>query len=196
MGICIIFNISIHAFAFNNMTSKAKVKPITESMAKKLIRNHKGKIYLNGLKKNDDIIPEQFFEIKTKSNFFYIISAHRYTPSDDNLSTCSVLLIDQNGIIKTSFDTMGNDDEKRSWYCDCVEAMSFKDYYSNGDLKIIGIYRGTAPSSEKFVIPVIMKLDFNNLTLKIDEELTNKLEDADVKTIQGVRSYLKKLGMK
>ncbi|MBT1070827.1 hypothetical protein [Pelotalea chapellei] len=182
----------LNVLAIENPPIKAKVNPIDETIAKKFIRNNAGHINLKNLKSSVNIEPEQSFKINIRSKDIYIVSAHRRTPSDDNLFTCSVLLFDQSGVIKSAFDTMGNDDEKRPWYCDYVEAMSFKDYYLDGSLKIIGLYRGTAPSSEHFILPVIMKLNFNKPSLEIDEELTSKLEDADVTTIQGVRSYLKK----
>ncbi len=188
--VCIFF--SSQVFALENLTSKPKLNPISATMAKKLIRDHSGNINLKHLKGADNIEPEQSFEISINSKRLYVISAHRKTPSDDNLFTCSVLLFDQSGAIKSAFDTMGNDDENRPWYCDYVEAMSFKDYYPDGSLKIVGMYRGTPPSSEHFILPIIMKLDFNKPSLEIDETLTRKLEDADVKTIQGIRSYLRK----
>ena len=180
------------AFALESPTHKATVKPIDETLAKKLIRENTGKINLKNLTGADNIEPEQSFKININSKDFYIISAHRKTPSDNNLFTCSVLLFDRFSMIKSSFDTMGNDDEKRPWYCDYVEALSFKDYYLDGSLKIIGLYRGTPPSSEHFILPVIMKLDFNKPSLVIDEELTSKLDGLDIDSIQGVRSYLKK----
>ena len=138
------------AFALESPTRKATVKPIDETLAKKLIRENTGKINLKNLTGADNIEPEQSFKANINSKDFYLISAHRKTPSDNNLFTCSVLLFDRFRTIKSSFDTMGNDDEKRPWYCDYVEALSFKDYYLDGSLKIIGLYRGTPPSSEHF----------------------------------------------
>jgi len=183
-------------FAFENPNGTVKVTPVGEAIAKKLIRDNAGNITLKGLKISDNIEPEQSFEIKIGPKIFYIISAHRATPSNADLFTCSVLLFDAYGVIRSAFDTMGNDNEKRPWYCDHVEAMSFNDYYPDGASKIIGLYRGTPPSSEHFVLPIIMKLDFNTPTLEIDEELTRKLEDVGADTIRGVRSYLKKQGQK
>jgi PAAR motif len=171
---------------------KAIVKPIVVAEAEKLVVKSPDEIAtLIKTKNRVELYNGQFFKVTKQSRAFYIISGKRNS-ADDNPTTCTVLLFDQSGTVKSVFDVVGPDDEKRFWYCDYVEAMSFKDYYPDGSLKIIGMYRGTAPSSEHFILPVIMKLDFNTPSLKIDEELTSKLEDTDVKTIQGVRSYFKK----
>jgi len=188
--VCVL--ICFQAFAFDSPNQKIIVTPIGEILAKKLIRENVGKINLKNLKIADNIEPEQSFKIIIKPKYFYVISAHRKTPSDGDLFTCSVLLFDQFCVIKSSFDIMGNYEEKRPWYCDHVEAMSFKDYYPDGNLKIIGMYRGTPPSNEHFILPVILRLDFNKPSLEIDETLTGKLEDVDVDTIKAVRSYLEK----
>lgn len=178
--------------SLENVTSKVKIKPIGVSEAEKLVENSKDEIAKLIKNKNRiKLYNGQFFKITKQPKVYYIISAKRLS-DDENPTTCSVFLFDQSKTIKSAFDTVGDDDEKRSWCCDYVEAMSFKDYYPDGSLKIIAIYLATPPSNEYFHLPVVMKLDFNKPSLEIDEALTQTLEGADVNTIQEVRSYLKK----
>jgi hypothetical protein len=194
--VCIFTFTCLQAFAFGNKPIKAIVKPVDETMAKSLIMSHPANINLKCLKDPNSITPDQSFKISILSKVFYIISAQRETPSNNDLFTCSVLLFDESGAVKSAFDTVGNDERNRPWFCDHIEAMSFKDYYPDGSLQIIALYLSTPPSSERFMLPVIMKLDFDKASLKIDETLTHKVEDADVNTIQEVRSYLRKITVK
>jgi len=186
---CIFF--SIQAFALENPTSKINVKPIDECMAKKLINSQTDDLKNVGV--FHDIEPDkQSFKINIKSNVFYIISGTRESKIRTNLHRCAILFFDEEEKIKGAISTVAPQDDESFWTCDGTAAMSFKDYYPDGSPKVIVLYNVTPPSNERFILPVILKLDLNKPSLKIDEALTRKLEDADVNTIQEVRSYLKK----
>lgn len=187
---CIL--IGVQALARVNPSGNVHVKYIDEAMLKNLIGNQIGNIKLKNVGKGQKIRPDkQSFEITIKSQTFYIVSINRDS-DNGNSTTCSVLLFDKSGAIKSALDTAGPDHESRFWACDYVEAMSFNDYYSDGALKIIAVYYATPPSNERFLLPVILKFDSNKPSLTIDEALTLKLEEADVDTIKEVRAYLKK----
>lgn len=182
--ICFIFN-GVQAFALEKKT-KINVKPIDRTMTEKLITSQIGNI-------DFEIEPDdQSFQLTIKSKIFYIISGTRESKIRVNLHRCGIVLFDAGGKAKGVLSTLAPKDDESFWTCDSTEAMSFRDFYPNGNLKIIALYNVTPPSNERFILPVILKFDLKNSSLEIDEELTSKLEDADVTTIQEVRSYLKK----
>lgn len=179
------------AFALENTTNKIKVKPVDAVMAKSLIISQMDN--LKNIETIRDIEPDnQSFEININSKIFYIISGVRESKIKSNLYRCAILLFDWTGKIKDTLNSIAPSDDESVWTCDGAKAISFRDYYPDGSLKIIVLYNVTPPSNEYFILPVIIKFDFSKPSLKIDETLTRKLEGADVNTIQGVRSYLKK----
>jgi hypothetical protein len=175
---------------FATETTTIKAIPLNHSTANQLIVQNFNNSKLSYLK-TTKVEPDQSFKINVNSENLYVISARRKTSSDTDLSTCSVLLFDQNGLIRNVFDTVGNDDDRRPWYCDYIEAMSFKDRYPDGSIQIIAIYLVTPYSSERFTLPVIMKLDYKRPSLEIDELLTRKFDGKNVKNIQDVIKLLK-----
>ncbi len=185
--------ISLKAFAVEQANNKIKVKPMSVATVNKLIKDQIDTIKLKDVNIVNDIEPDQSFEINTKYKVYYIIAGNRDSNDDlRNFNTCSILLFDKSGAIKSVLNTVGPENKKRPWACDYIEAMSFRDYYPDGSSKVIVLYNVTPPSNERFMLPVILKLDFNKPSLEIDEILTGKLRRADVNTIQEVRSYLKK----
>ncbi|MDA8140069.1 MAG: hypothetical protein M0036_15580 [Desulfobacteraceae bacterium] len=170
--------------------SKIKISSISKELAKKLIDDQISKTKLKNL--NDDTLKpddNQNFQIHYQTKNYYLISSIRYLPPD---STCSVLLFDDSKNIVDAIDVLGPKDDKRFWMCTYIEAISFSDYYPDGSLKIIALYLATPPSSEHFTLPIVLKMDLNKPSLTIDEELTSKFEDSDIKTIKEARSLLNK----
>jgi hypothetical protein len=190
--ILICLFIGVQAFAFEGRNNNVKAKRIDEAMINKLIGNKADNIILKNVGRIRNIRHDkQSFEISKNSKILYVVPFNRDS-GNGNSTTCSVLLFDSSGTIKSAFDTAGPDHASRYWACDYVEAMSFRDYYPDGSLKIIVVYYATPPSNERFLLPVILRLNFKKPSLEIDEELTRKLEDADANTIQEVRAFFKK----
>lgn len=172
--------------------TKAKVSLISKVLAKDLIANHIGNIKLKDMNTNG-LEPDngQHFKISTQSTTNYIMSSTRNSPRDYP-PTCAVLLFNQSKNFVSIVDTVGPNNDKRPWTCESTEAISFSDYYPDGCLKIIALYLATAPSSERSIVPVVLKLDFNKPSLVIDEALTSIFDDKDIKTIKAARSILNK----
>ena len=182
--------ISFQAFAMENQ-SKVIVKPIGELDIKKLIDSQKTNLTTAGI--FQEIEPDnQSFELSVKSKTFFIISGTRESKIRNNLHRCAILFFDAEKKIKDALNTVAPKDDESFWTCDGTQAMSFRDFYPDGSPKIIVLYNITPPSNERFILPVILKLDLSKSSLEVDEPLTRTLEDTDVNTIQEVRSYLKK----
>jgi len=180
------------AHASEKYETKTKLSPISKVMAKDLIANQIGNIKLNDMSTNG-LEPDnrQYFKISTLSETYYIISTTRNSPRDYP-PTCAVLLFNQAKNFVSIADTVGPNNDKRPWTCESTEAISLADYYTDGSIKIIVLYLATAPSSERTIVPVILKLDFNVPSLVIDEALTSIFDNKDIKTIKAARSLLNK----
>jgi hypothetical protein len=173
---------------------KTNVTAVNAAMVKKLIANHmdnQRNINTKGLEPSDN----QSFKISINKKTFYIVSSIRNSPEDDP-SICTVLLFNENKTSVSAIDTLGIAGSKRPWACDDIEAMSFMDYYKDGNLKIIALYSATAPSSDQLNVPVVLKLDINTPSLVVDEYLTNKIKGKQVNSIKSARSLLKKYSEK
>ncbi len=169
---------------------KAHVTAVNVSMAKKLIVNHTN-THRNKDTKGLEPSDNQSFKISINKKTFYIVPSIRNSPEDDP-SICSVLLFNDNNASVSAIDTLGIAGSIRPWACDDIEAMSFMDYYHDGNIKIIALYSATAPSSDQLNVPVVLKLDINTPSLVIDEYLTNKLKGKHVNSIKSARRLLKK----
>jgi hypothetical protein len=181
-----------HEFAFGGTPNKVKVKPMSTSIAISLIQKQKDTY--KSLKTIQDIEPDKnCFELYIGSKLFYFLSGTKESTLKSNLYRCTILLLDSTGKIKSALDSIVPTDDESVWSCDGAEAMSFRDFYADGSLKIIAIYHVTPPSNEYFNVPIILKLNFKESSLEIDKSLTHQLEEANLNTIQAVRSYLKKL---
>ncbi|MBT1070828.1 hypothetical protein [Pelotalea chapellei] len=157
--------------------TQINVKPIDRAMTEKLI--------ISLVDNNDYIEPDdQSFQLTIKPKIFYIISGTRESKIRANLHRCGILLFDEGGKVKSVFSTLAPKNDESFWTCDGTEAISFKDHYPDGSLKIIVLYNVTPPSNERFILPVILKFDLKNSSLGIDEDLTRKLKNVDITTIQ------------
>lgn len=185
-----------NASATEKPINKVMVNSISISMAKDLISNQLGKIKLDliGVSRIEPDENNQSFKLSIYSKIFYIISTKRPSRTDQNYPlTCALLLFNESKELVSGVDTLGENLEASPWYCDGAEAMSFLDYYPDGNLKIIALYNGTPPSNEHFIDPIVIKLDVNKATLAIDKGLTDFLEEKypAAKTIKAVRAALK-----
>jgi hypothetical protein len=188
--LCLLVCCTAKSSAQEKNKTKIKVASINIETAKELIANQIGKIKIDALSKQGPTPDNnQFFEITAQSKKFYIISSIRSLPPD---STCAILLFNESKEIIGAVDVIGPKDDKRFWMCTNTEAMSFSDYYPNGNIKIVALYLATAPSTERFIVPVVLKMDLKNASLSIDEELTKKFDDVDIKTLKEARSILNK----
>lgn len=182
---------AVETSAFDQSRS-IRVDMIEEKTIRNLVAPQVAKTkLLNTTRIEEILLDSQSFSITSGNIRYYWISLNRKS-QDMNLTTCSTLLLRNNGEVITSLDTAGPDHESRYWACDYVEAMSFKDRYPDGSIQVIAIYLATPPSNERFTLPVIMKLDLKKPSLSIDEALTKKLEDKSVKTIDDARRVLQK----
>jgi len=178
--------------ASDQRVTALQIKRIDEAVCKKMIEKQIMHLKLKNVNSIKDIrLDNESYEIQSGSKSFFFVSINRNS-DDGNSTTCSLLLFDKSGHLKNAFDVAGPDHKSRYWSCDYMEAVSFKDYYTDGSIKIIAIYNMTPPSNEHFLLPVITKLDIVRSSLVIDESLTTALEDANVNTISEVRRYLKK----
>jgi len=186
------FLMSVQVFAAENIKSKAKVSPVALDIAKQIILDQRAKIRLKDMSTNK-IEPDngQNFKIDVLGKEFYVLSATRNSPQDYP-PTCAILLFDESKKFINIVDAVGPNDDKRPWTCEGTEAMSFADYYQDGSLKIIALYLATAPSSERSIVPVVLKFDTKIPSLKIDEKLTSLFDDRDITTIKAARNLLKK----
>jgi hypothetical protein len=158
--------------------------------AKKLIISERAKL-LKFRVEASNIEPDsdQSFRLKTKERTLYIVSSTRNSPMDVP-PTCSALLFNDAKELISLIDTVGPNAERRPWTCDNTKALSFSDNYPDGSLKIIGLYLATAPSSEHFIVPVVLKLSFIIPSLIIDEGLTNLFDDKEINTIKRARQII------
>jgi hypothetical protein len=139
------------------------------------------------------VVDDQTFLLSSNNTKMYLVSAtHKpLTHEFPSNVACSLLLFDSVGRIISALDLVGAN-HLRPWTCDNPEAISFSDYYPDGNLKIIALYNATAPSSEHFYVPVILRMEFREPSLKVDESLTAIVTGKDVTTIKEVRALLPK----
>jgi hypothetical protein len=121
----------------------------------------------------------------------YFISSTHSTPIDYP-PTCTALLFNESKILIGSIDVLGPKNDIRPWTCESTAALSFLDYYPDGSLKILALYLATALSSERFTVPVVIKLDYNKPSFSIDEALTGKFDGIEIETIKAARSIINK----
>lgn len=192
MLFCLFMLCSQQVLANEQVEQKNKVTSLSIDIAQKIVTNQLGVIKLNGMKKNTlELYNGQYFGINIKSKTFYILSTMR-TSLPDDLPMCTVLLFDNSKNFINAVDILGPNDD-RPWTCDGTKAMSFSDYYPDGSLRIIALYNVTPPSNERFVLPIVIKMDHKNPSLLIDEILTSKLDDKDITTIKAARALLKNI---
>jgi hypothetical protein len=196
--VILVFILFASSTSIASNTNKPKIKtyPISDATAKIIIKNQTLKINLNDMRTNN-LEPDsgQSFKVIINSRAFFIISTTRNSPQDYP-PTCALLLFNDEMKFVSLVDTVGPGNDKRPWTCEGVEAISFSDLYLDGSLKIISLYLATAPSSERSIVPVVLRFDYHNLYLTIDDAITDKLENIDVDSIRKIRSFLNKLPTK
>lgn len=129
------------------------------------------------------------FKIKFKEKEYSVVSAVRSSSAGIATSICSLLLFNEAGVLTSAVDVLGTDNI-RPWTCDGAAALSFTNE-SNGNIRIVSLYDGVAPSSEPFRLPVVLQLDFSQSSLTVDEGLTSHLSGKNIRTIKAARARLK-----
>lgn len=173
--------------------TKLEVKKISSSQSKKLVSSQADaiccrRIGCNGLVVSND----QAFKLTREDFAAYIISvtSRQHDPNYPASFICSTVVFNEDGTLVSGAIGVGSN-KLRPWTCDTTEAMSFADYYPDGALRIIAVYAATAPSSERFIIPVVFKLNLEILKLVVDEKLTKLLDEGNVSTIPAARKLLR-----
>jgi hypothetical protein len=176
--------------AFAGNAAKIEVTSISMTAAKKLIVSERAKLMKFRVEASS-IEPDrgQSFQLKTQERTLYIVSSTR-SSSMDVPPTCSALLFNETKALISLIDTVGPNDDRRPWTCDNTKALSFSDNYPDGSLKIIVLYHATAPSSDRFIVPVVLKLSFIIPSLIIDEDLTNLFDDKEINSIKKARQII------
>ncbi|MCM0082525.1 hypothetical protein L4X63_13075 [Geomonas sp. Red32] len=136
-----------------------------------------------------EVDKDQSFQITVGPRSFYFLSALINSPG--MYRVCSIQLLNDYNVIPV-VDVIGPEIEKRPWQCEYVDALSFSDSYPDGSIRVIGLYYARAIKPPPFVVPVVLKLDFRNATLAIDEKLTDLLEKEEIETIKAARAFIKK----
>ena len=130
------------------------------------------------------------FSVSAGGEKYLVVPVSRESKQGIAAFTCSILLFTEAGGLIGAVDTLGSG-EARPWTCGGVTALAFADLYSDGSLGIILIYEGTAPSSERFQLPIVLKANLARITFVVDEQKTDVLVMKNVKTIKATRNFLR-----
>lgn len=187
-----IFLSSIFALACTSVNAKqVTVSRLNKAFATKLITRE-----LTDLKQlgviTHEIEPEdgQIFEIHSAPKFYFLPTVSKSTTAETAPWVCSILLFNESKKIASAVDVIGVN-EVRPWTCDGVSALHFSSDSTGKNVRVIAIYSATAPSSERFSVPIVLMLDVTSSHLVIDESLTNKIGNVD--TIKKALRLLKGL---
>lgn len=133
---------------------------------------------------------DQLFSVTYRGKEYFVVPVSRESVHGISAFTCSLLLFAPEGRFVGGVDTLGSG-EDRPWTCDGIEALGFDRFYSDGSLGIIAIYEGTAPSSERFRLPLVLKANTSPPTLQVDEEKSKLLSRKNISTIRAAKNALR-----
>lgn len=133
---------------------------------------------------------DQIFSVSYKGKEYLVVPVSRESIRGISAFTCSMLLFTPEGKFIGGVDTLGSG-EDRPWTCDGVVALGFDRLYPDGSLGIIAIYEGTAPSSERFRLPLVLKANTSPPSLLVDEEKSKLLTRKNISTIKAAKNTLR-----
>lgn len=170
-------------------TISVAVSPLSKRLALNIVARNATQILKKGIN-NHALDPEkgQSFHFNYRRKEYSFISTTRQSATGISAFTCSLLLFDEKDVLIDIQDTIGVS-ESRPWTCDGVSSIAFIDDRATSSLLILAMYIATAPSSERFTVPIAIRY-VPSISFVIDESATKKMGDAKVKSIKAARKVL------